>query len=49
MQALTGFIDDHREDSGVERFCRRSPIAPPTYHEHAAQRRDPVRMSERAR
>jgi len=34
---------------GVDPICRVLPIAPSTYHEHAAQRRDPSRMSARAR
>jgi len=45
---MIGFIDDHRSAYGVEPICRVLPIAPSTYHEHAAQRRDPSRMSERA-
>ena len=43
------FIDDHREVYGVEPICRVLPIAPSTYHEHAARRRDPARRSERAK
>jgi transposase InsO family protein len=43
------FIDDHRETYGVEPICRVLPIAPSTYHEHAARRRDPARRSERAK
>lgn len=46
---MIGFIDDHREEYGVEPICRVLPIAPSTYHEHAARRRDPARMSERAK
>ena len=46
---MIGFIDDHRYEYGVEPICRVLPIAPSTYHEHAAQRRDPERMSERAK
>jgi len=42
------FIDDHRKAYGVEPICRVLPIAPSTYHEHAAQRRDRSRMSARA-
>jgi putative transposase len=43
------FIDDHRKQYGVEPICRVLPIAPSTYHEHAAQRRDPERMSGRGK
>jgi putative transposase len=46
---MIGFIDDHRKEYGVEPICRVLPIAPSTYHEHAAQRRDPERMSARAK
>ena len=42
------FIDDHRGSYGVEPICRVLPIAPSTYHEHVAQRRDPTRRSVRA-
>ena len=46
---MIGFIDDQRKEYGVEPICRVLPIAPSTYHEHAAQRRDPSRMSARAK
>ena len=46
---MTGFIDEHREIYGVEPICRVLPIAPSTYHERVAQRRDPARLSARAR
>jgi transposase InsO family protein len=46
---MIGFIDDHRNEYGVEPICRVLPIAPSTYHEHAAQRRDPERLSDRAK
>lgn len=45
---MTGFIDEHRGEYGVESICRVLPIAPPTYHERVAQRRDPSRLSPRA-
>jgi putative transposase len=35
---MIGFIEDHRSAYGVEPICRVLPIAPSTYHEHAAQR-----------
>jgi transposase InsO family protein len=44
---MIGFIDEQREEYGVEPICRVLPIAPSTYHEHAARRRDPARRSER--
>jgi transposase InsO family protein len=46
---MIAFIDDHREAYGVEPICKVLPIAPSTYHEHAAKRRDPARQSERAK
>jgi putative transposase len=46
---MIAVIDDHREVYGVEPICRVLPIAPSTYHEHAAKRRDPTRRSERAK
>jgi transposase InsO family protein len=45
---MTSFIDEHRGDYGVEPICRVLPIAPSTYHERVAQRRDPSRLSPRA-
>jgi putative transposase len=46
---MIAFIDDHRDAHGVEPICKVLPIAPSTYHEHQAQRRDPARLSARAR
>ena len=43
------FIDDQRAIHGVEPICKVLPIAPSTYHERVAQRRDPLRLSARAR
>lgn len=45
---MIAFIDDHRDAYGVEPICRVLPIAPSTYHERVAQRRDPSRLSARA-
>ena len=45
---MTSFIDEHRGTYGVEPICRVLPIAPSTYHERVAQRRDPSRLSARA-
>ncbi|WP_179506822.1 MULTISPECIES: IS3 family transposase [unclassified Sphingomonas] len=47
VQAMTSFIDEHRGEYGVEPICRVLPIAPSTYHERVAQRRDPSRLSPR--
>lgn len=46
---MIAFIDEHRDAYGVEPICRVLPIAPSTYHERVAQRRDPVRRSARSR
>ena len=35
---MIAFIDDHRDVHGVEPICRVLPIAPSTYHSHAARR-----------
>jgi putative transposase len=43
------FIDDHRQGYGVEPICKVLPIAPSTYHDHVAKRRDPDRLSARAK
>jgi putative transposase len=46
---MIAFIDDQRTIHGVEPICKVLPIAPSTYHAHEAQRRDPLRLSARAR
>jgi putative transposase len=46
---MIAFIDEQREVYGVEPICKVLPIAPSTYHDHAAKRRDPTKMSARAR
>ena len=46
---MIAFIDEHRDVYGVEPICRVLPIAPSTYHEHAARRADPETQSARAR
>ena len=42
---MIAFIDDHRGSYGVEPICKVLPIAPSTYHDHVAKRRDPSRLS----
>ncbi len=42
------FIDEHRGVYGVEPICRQLPIAPSTYHQHAARRADPAKRPARA-
>ena len=46
---MIGFIDDHRTSLGVEPICRELPIAPSTYHAHAARRADPTKPPPRVR
>jgi transposase InsO family protein len=46
---MMAFIEDHRAAYGVEPICQVLPIAPSTYHAHAARRADPGKLSARAR
>ena len=46
---MIAFIDDHRQAHGLEPICRVLPIAPSTYHAHAARRADPSRLPKRVR
>jgi putative transposase len=46
---MIAFIDEHRAVHGVEPICRVLPIAPSTYHAHAARRADPAKLPARAR
>jgi putative transposase len=46
---MKAFIDDHRDDYGVEPICKVVPIAPPRYYEHAARRANPDMRSVRVR
>jgi transposase InsO family protein len=46
---MIAFIDAHREMYGVEPICRVLPIAPSTYHAHAARRIDPDKLPARAK
>lgn len=41
------FIDEHREEYGVEPICGVLPIAPSTYRAHVAKRTDPSKRSDR--
>ena len=44
---MVTFIDDHRDEYGVEPICRVLPIAPSTYHEQKAREADPSRLPDR--
>lgn len=46
---MTAFIDEFRDEFGVEPICRVLPIAPSTYHARKAAARDPSRASARTR
>jgi putative transposase len=46
---MVAFIDDHREEYGVEPICAVLPIAPSTYYYHKAREADPQRRPERAK
>src|SRR4051812_50089339 len=46
---MIAMIDAHREVYGVEPICRVLAIAPSTYYEHVARRRNPARLPARAR
>lgn len=45
---MIAFIDDRRGEHGVEPICAVLPIAPSTYHSHAARRADPSLLPRRA-
>jgi transposase InsO family protein len=46
---MTAFIDEFREEFGVEPICRVLPIAPSSYYARKAAEADPTRASRRAR
>src|SRR4051795_10475074 len=48
VQTMIAFIDEPRARHGVEPICRVLPIAPSTYHAHAARRADPGKLPARA-
>ncbi len=43
------FIDEHRDEYGVEPICRVLPIAPSTYRAHAARLANPSKLPNRAK
>jgi putative transposase len=45
---MTRFIDEHRQEYGVEPICRVIPIAPSVYYEQKAREADPSRRPARA-
>jgi putative transposase len=44
---MVAFIDEHRDEYGVEPICSVLPIAPSTYYEHRARAQDPDRRPAR--
>ena len=46
---MKAFIDEHRDQYGVEPICRVLPIAPSTYFAHAAKKANPDLRSDRAK
>ncbi len=46
---MVAFIDEHRDEYGVEPTCTVRPIAPSTYYEHKARERGPDRAPARVR
>jgi len=46
---MVGFIDTNRSGYGVESICGVLPIAPSTYYEHEARRKDPTLLPARAK
>jgi len=46
---MVRFIDDHRDEYGVEPICKVLPIAPSTYYRHKACEVDPTLRSVRAK
>jgi transposase InsO family protein len=45
---MVGFINDHRDQFGVEPMCAVLPIAPSTYFRHQSAQVDPANRSRRA-
>jgi transposase InsO family protein len=44
---MVPFIDEHRDEHGVEPICKQLPIAPSTYYEQKAREKDPSRLPDR--
>ncbi|QKD86277.1 IS3 family transposase [Xanthomonas axonopodis pv. vasculorum] len=47
LQAMTGFVAEHRDAHGVEPICRVLEIAPSTYYSHAARQAHPEAHADR--
>jgi len=46
---MTSFVDDHRDEYGVEPICAEIPIAPSTYYEQKAREANPDKIPARAK
>lgn len=46
---MTAFVDENRQEFGVEPICAELPIAPSTYYEAKRREREPERCSARSR
>ena len=46
---MVAFIEDHRDEYGVEPICKVLPIAPSQYYEHRARKLEPDQRPARAR
>ena len=44
---MVAFVDEHRDEHGVEPICEVLPIAPSTYYEHRVRAEDPDRRPHR--
>jgi hypothetical protein len=44
---MVSFIDENRDDHGVEPICQQLPMAPSTYYNHKARVADPERLPKR--
>ena len=45
---MVSFIDEQREEHGVEPICRQLPIAPSVYYEQKAREADPSKLPKRS-
>jgi putative transposase len=45
---MVRFVEEHREEYGVEPICNVLPIAPSTYYAHKVQEADPTLRSQRS-
>jgi hypothetical protein len=45
---MVSFIDDHREEHGIEPICQQLQIAPSTYYEHKARDANPSSLPKRS-